>query len=48
LPARTRIREIGKLPGDEEGHFLRLDGLDERLAVSRRQYSSLRDRMRAR
>jgi two-component system response regulator AlgR len=48
LVAGTRIREIGKLPGDEEGHFLRLDGLDERLAVSRRQYSSLRDRMRAR
>lgn len=46
LVAGTRIREIGKVPGDEEGHFLRLDGLDERLAVSRRQYSALRDRMR--
>lgn len=43
LVARARIREIGKLPGEDEGHFLRLDGLDERLMVSRRQYSSLRE-----
>jgi two-component system response regulator AlgR len=43
LVARARIREIGKLPGDEDGHFLRLDGLDERLMVSRRQYSALRE-----
>ncbi len=43
LVARERIREIGKLPGDDDGHFLRLDGLDERLMVSRRQYSALRE-----
>jgi len=43
LVAARRIREIGKLPGDSEGHFVRLDGTDERLAVSRRQYSSLRE-----
>ncbi|MEQ1662277.1 MAG: LytTR family DNA-binding domain-containing protein [Thiobacillus sp.] len=43
LVATGRIREIGKLPGDDDGHFLRLDGLDERLSVSRRQYSSLRE-----
>jgi len=48
LVAGARIREIGKLPGDDEGHFLRLDGLDERLTVSRRQYSQLRERMRMR
>ncbi|MBS0260238.1 MAG: response regulator transcription factor, partial [Proteobacteria bacterium] len=43
LVARARIREIGKLPGEDDGHFLRLDGLDERLMVSRRQYSTLRE-----
>ncbi|WP_018509034.1 LytR/AlgR family response regulator transcription factor [Thiobacillus thioparus] len=43
LVARARIREIGKLPGEDDGHFLRLDGLDERLMVSRRQYSALRE-----
>lgn len=47
LVAAARIREIGKLPGGDEGHFLRLDGLDERLAVSRRQYSTLRDKLKA-
>ncbi|HMM46903.1 MAG TPA: LytTR family DNA-binding domain-containing protein [Thiobacillaceae bacterium] len=47
LVARERIREIGKLPGDEDGHFLRLDGLDERLTVSRRQYSALREKIRS-
>lgn len=46
LVASARIREIGKLPGDEDGHFLRLDGLDERLMVSRRQYSSLREKIK--
>jgi two-component system response regulator AlgR len=46
LVARARIREIGKLPGDEDGHFLRLDGLDERLMVSRRQYSALREKIK--
>jgi two-component system response regulator AlgR len=45
LVARARIREIGKLPGDDDGHFLRLDGLDERLQVSRRQYSALREKI---
>ncbi len=43
LVARDRIREIGKQPGEEDGHFLRLDGLQERLDVSRRQYSVLRE-----
>lgn len=47
LVANGRIREIGKLPGDEDGHFLRLDGLDERLAVSRRQYSALREKFKS-
>lgn len=43
LVAQARIREIGKLPGEDDGHFLRLDGLEERLLVSRRQYSALRE-----
>lgn len=43
LVAAGRIREIGKLPGNEDGHFLRIEGLSERLVVSRRQYSSLRE-----
>ena len=47
LVARGRIREVGKLPGEDDGHFLRLDGLDERLMVSRRQYSSLRETLRS-
>jgi two-component system response regulator AlgR len=47
LVARARIREIGKLPGEDEGHFLRLDGLDERLPVSRRQYSTLRETLKS-
>jgi two-component system response regulator AlgR len=47
LVASARIREIGKLPGDDEGHFLRLDGLDERLPVSRRQYSALRETVKS-
>jgi two-component system response regulator AlgR len=47
LVAQERIREIGKLPGDDEGHFLRLDGLDERLMVSRRQYSTLREKLKS-
>ena len=45
LEASGRIREIGKLPGVDEAHFLRLDGLDERLPVSRRQYSALREKI---
>ena len=47
LVARHRIREIGKTPGEDEGHFLRLDGLDERLPVSRRQYSALREKIKS-
>jgi two-component system response regulator AlgR len=43
----VRIREIGKLPGEDDGHFLRLDGLDERLMVSRRQYSALREKIKS-
>ena len=47
LVASERIREIGKLPGEDEGHFLRLEGLDERLPVSRRQYSALREKIKS-
>ena len=47
LVARMRVREIAKLAGEEDGHFLRLDGLDERLVVSRRQYSVLREMLRS-
>lgn len=47
LVARDRVREVGKSPGQDEGHFLRLDGLDERLTVSRRQYTALRETLRA-
>ncbi|MDP2112343.1 MAG: LytTR family DNA-binding domain-containing protein [Thiobacillus sp.] len=47
LVASARIREVGKLPGDDDGHFLRLDGLDERLAVSRRQYSAFREKIKS-
>ncbi len=46
LVAHARIRELGKLPGADEGHFLRLDQLDERLMVSRRQYSALREKLK--
>jgi two-component system response regulator AlgR len=42
-----RIREIGKTPGTDDGHFVRLEGLDERLAVSRRQYAGLRERFKS-
>ena len=47
LVARDRVREVGKSPGEDEGHFLRLDGLDERLTVSRRQYTALRETLRS-
>jgi len=47
LVASARLREIGKLPGEDDGHFLRLDGLDERLMVSRRQYSTLREKIKS-
>jgi two-component system response regulator AlgR len=46
LVARARIREVGKLPGADDGHFLRLEGLGEPLLVSRRQYSAFRDRIK--
>jgi two-component system response regulator AlgR len=46
LVASARVREIGKLPGEDDGHFLRLDELDERLMVSRRQYSLLREKIK--
>ena len=46
LVARNRILEVGKLPGADDGHFLRLVGLDEMLPVSRRQYSAFRDRLK--
>lgn len=47
LVARARIREIAKLPGEEDGHVLRLDGLAERLPVSRRQYAVLREKIKS-
>jgi transcriptional regulator, LytR/AlgR family len=47
LVAAARVREIGKLPGADDGHFLRLEGLDEALTVSRRQYSAFRDRVKS-
>lgn len=47
LVAAHRVRQIGKQPGTDEGHFLRLDGLDERLTVSRRQYSALRESLKS-
>lgn len=46
LVASARIREVGKSPGDDDGHFLRLEGLSEPLQVSRRQYSAFRDRIK--
>jgi two-component system response regulator AlgR len=47
LVASARIREIGKLAGEDDGHFLLLDRLDERLMVSRRQYSALREKIKS-
>ena len=47
LVASARIREIGKLAGEDDGHFLLLDGLDGRLMVSRRQYSALREKIKS-
>ena len=43
LVARHGIREIGKSSHPEESHYLRLEGVPEKLAVSRRQYSLLRE-----
>lgn len=46
LVARDLVEQVGKLAGNDEGHFVRLRGLDETLPVSRRQYSQLRDQFR--
>ncbi|MGA7181588.1 MAG: LytTR family DNA-binding domain-containing protein [Thiobacillaceae bacterium] len=45
LVARSRIQEIGKQPGEQDTHYVRLSDLNEKINVSRRQYSSLRDRL---
>ncbi|NWG39606.1 MAG: response regulator transcription factor [Hydrogenophilaceae bacterium] len=46
LVAKDLIEQVGKLAGNDDGHFVRLRGLDEALPVSRRQYSQLRDYFR--
>jgi two-component system response regulator AlgR len=46
LVAKELIEQVGKLAGNDDGHFVRLRGLDEALPVSRRQYSQLRDYFR--
>ncbi len=46
LVARARIEQVGKLTGNEDGHFIRLHDLADALPVSRRQYSQLRDTLR--
>lgn len=46
LVARSKIGQIGKTHGTEEAHYIRLHGLDEPLAVSRRQYSHIRELLR--
>jgi len=46
LVARDKIGQIGKTRGTEEAHYIRLHGLDEPLAVSRRQYSHIRELLR--
>lgn len=46
LVASARIREVGKSTGNDDSHFLRLDGLDETLLVSRRQYAAFRERLK--
>jgi two-component system response regulator AlgR len=47
LVARDKIDQIGKTPGAEEAHYIRLHGLDETLPVSRRQYSQIRELLRS-
>ena len=47
LVARDRIDQIGKSHGSDDGHYVRLRGHDERLPVSRRQYSQLRELLRS-
>lgn len=46
LVARDLVEQVGKLAGNDDGHFVRLRGLDESLPVSRRQYSQLREYFR--
>lgn len=46
LVASARIREVGKAPGADDSHFLRLEGFEESLLVSRRQYSAFRERLK--
>ena len=46
LVARDKIDQIGKTHGTEEGHYVRLHGLDDLLPVSRRQYSLIREQFR--
>ena len=46
LVARNKITQIDKASAPEEGHLLRLHGLDELLPVSRRQYALLREALR--
>lgn len=43
LVARNRIQEIGKQPGEQDTHYVRLSSLNEKISVSRRQYSTLRE-----
>ncbi len=46
LVARDQIDQIGKTHGVEEGHYVRLHGLEVALPVSRRQYSLIREQLR--
>jgi two-component system, LytTR family, response regulator AlgR len=46
LVARDLVEQVGKLAGNDDGHFVRLRGLGEPLPVSRRQYSQLREFLR--
>lgn len=46
LVSNARIREVGKFPGHDDGHFLYIDGLADPLLVSRRQYSAFRERLK--
>jgi two-component system response regulator AlgR len=43
LVGKDLVEQVGKLSGSEDGHFVRLRGLEEALPVSRRQYSQLRE-----
>lgn len=43
LVGKDLVEQVGKLVGNEDGHFVRLRGLEEALPVSRRQYSQLRE-----